>query len=438
MAADWPQWRGPAFNGSSPETGLPAVFSPTENMRWKVAMPGPAGSTPIVQKGKVYVTAAVEADNLVVALCLDAKTGKELWRHAIAEGYRGDDRSNYAGPSPAADDERVVFFAGTGDLVAFTLDGKELWKRNVEKDYGSFAFLWTFSSSPLLHDGRLYLQVLQRDEAFQAHGGLKGNPNGSNDSYLLALNPADGSELWRVTRPSDAISESLEAFSTPVPAVLKGRPELVVAGGDCVSGHDPATGKELWRWGTWNPDKIGHWRLVPSPVTAKDTVLVCAPKGAPVYAVKAGLEGAHTQEEDLAWRSKFRDEDMPSRAWRDVSSDVSTPLFYQGHYYILNGEKQTLACVVPETGEVLWHESLGGRTKIEGSPTGADGKIYVMDHRGDVYVVKADPTKFQLLHKTEMASAGAKDLRASIAIAENSLFIRTADTLWCAGLTEKE
>jgi outer membrane protein assembly factor BamB len=162
-------------------------------------------------------------------------------------------------------------------------------------------------------------------------------------------------------------------------------------------------------------------------------VLACAPKGAPVYAVKGSLKGAHTSEDALAWRSRLDDEDMPSKAYKDVSSDVSTPLFYKGHYYILNGEKQRLACVKPETGEVLWHEDLGGRTKIEASPTGADDKIFVMDHRGEVYVVKADPTQFQLLHRVEMMENNTKDLRSTIAVAGNSLYIRTEDTLYCIG-----
>ena len=177
----------------------------------------------------------------------------------------------------------------------------------------------------------------------------------------------------------------------------------MVAGGDCVTGHDPATGAELWRWGTWNPGHIGHWRLVPSPVTSGETVLACAPKGSPVFAIKGGLTGAHTDESALAWRSKLSDEEMPSKAYKNVSSDVATPVFYQGHYYIVNGEKQTIACVKPGTGEVMWHEPLGGRTKIEGSPSAADGKIFVMDHRGDVYVVRADPAKFEVLCKAEMA-----------------------------------
>ena len=111
----------------------------------------------------IFLTAAVEKDQKVVAMCLDASSGAVKWSKPFADGFRGDSNSNFAGPSPACDGKRVVFFAGTGDLAAFDLDGKELWKRNVQKDYGRFAFLWTFSTSPVLHDGRLYLQVLQRN-----------------------------------------------------------------------------------------------------------------------------------------------------------------------------------------------------------------------------------------------------------------------------------
>jgi len=433
LAADWPHWRGPHFNGSTEAGPLPATFSPTENVRWKASLPGPAGSSPIVVGDSVYLTAALEKEQQVVALCLDAKTGAVKWTAPIAEGFRSDDRSNFAGPSPTSDGQRVVFFAGTGDLASFSLGGQPEWKRNLQKDHGRFAFLWTFSTSPVLHDGRLYLQVLQRDSSFQAHGEQKGEPDQKNESYLLAIDPATGQDLWKVIRPASAVDESLEAFTTPIPATVGGRPELLIAGGDCLTGHNPATGEELWRWGTWNPSKIGHWRLVPSPVTDGQNVLACAPKGAPVYAVKSGLQGAHTDEQALAWRSHLSDEDMPSKDYKDVSSDVSTPLFYQGHYYILNGEKQRLACVKPGTGEVLWHEDLGGRSKIEASPTAADGKIFVMDHRGEVYVVKADPSKFQLLHRIEMMDRNTRDLRSTIAVAHDSLFIRTEDTLFCIG-----
>ena len=108
--------------------------------------------------------------------------------------------------------------------------------------------------------GLCYIQVLQRNVPVQGRGG------DHNESYLLALDPKTGKELWKHIRPSDAVAESLEAFSTPMPYTHPGRAELLITGGDCISGHNPDTGEELWRWGTWNPQKIGHWRLVPSPV----------------------------------------------------------------------------------------------------------------------------------------------------------------------------
>ncbi|MGI8602316.1 MAG: PQQ-binding-like beta-propeller repeat protein [Verrucomicrobiales bacterium] len=438
-AADWPQWRGPHSNGSSQEKGLPDKFSQTENVLWTAPMPGPAGSTPIILGDKAFVTAAVESRQKLVGLCLDANTGAVKWAKDLAEGYKGDDKSNYAGPSPATDGKIVVFFFGNGELIACDLAGKEVWRRNLQKDYGRFAFLWTFSTSPVLHEGKLYMQVLQRNVAFQGWGKQKGEPGGKNESYLLALDPANGKELWHHVRHADAVEESLESFTTPVPAKVGGIEQLLIAGGDALSGHDLASGRELWRWSTWNPDKIASWRLVPSPVVGDNVVLACAPKGSPVYAVKGGLKGSHAGENDgLAWRSPRNDEDMPSNAYKHVSSDVATPLFYKDHFFVLNGERQSLACVKPATGEVLWNQPLGGRTKIEASPTGADDKIFIIDHRGDVYVVKADPAKFELLGKIEMAPPGVKDIRSSIPIANRKLFIRTHDKLFCVGLTAAE
>ena len=152
------------------------------------------------------------------------------------------------------------------------MDGDKLWALNLQKKHGEFAFLWTFSTSPLIHDGVLYMQVLQRDTKVSGRG------SDDNRSYLLALDPKTGKQLWKHYRPAKARSESLEAFSTPMPFSHNGRDEIVIVGGDCLTGHDPKTGKELWRWGTWNPSRIGHWRLVPSPVAGKGVLLACGPK----------------------------------------------------------------------------------------------------------------------------------------------------------------
>ena len=220
-AGNWPNWRGPDYNGSSQGKGIPEKFSPVENLRWQAGLPGPGASTPVVWGENVFVTTTDEKAEKLLGICLDRKTGAERWRKEIGKGFRQDDRSTYAGPSPVTDGERVVFFFGTGDLAAFDFAGKPLWTRQIQADYGSFAFLWTFSSSPVLHGGRLYLQVLQRDTSFEGHGALRGKPGGGNESYLLALDPVTGKEQWKVVRPSDANAESKESFATPMPFPLE-------------------------------------------------------------------------------------------------------------------------------------------------------------------------------------------------------------------------
>lgn len=425
FAENWPNWRGPRFDGSSEETALPEKFSPTENCLWAAPMPGPAASTPVIWEDSVFVTTTHEQEKKLLGLCLDRKTGKVKWEKQIGEGFSQDERSNYAGPSPVTDGKLVVFFFGTGDLAAFTLDGEEKWRRNIQKDYGNFAFMWTFSSSPVLYDGTLYLQVLQRD-TFYGHNAPRGvadaKPAGS---FLLAMDPETGKEKWRKFRASDAQGESLEAFSTPIPWTHNGRSELLIAGGDCITGHDPKTGEELWRWGTWNPEKISHWRLVPSPVAGDGVILACAPKRAPVYAFKAGLSG--TQKDDaLLWVSG---DDVNSQ---HVSSDVSTPLFYKNRFYVMNSDRKSLACVEPKSGKLIWEHRVEGGAKIEASPTGADGKIYFQDHRGTVTVLAAGDEP-KVLHTADFGGRNQRDIRSSISAAHGCLFIRTNDKLYCVG-----
>ncbi|MFN0066381.1 MAG: PQQ-binding-like beta-propeller repeat protein [Limisphaerales bacterium] len=417
VAAPWSNFRGPNFDGSSPEKNLPATFSRTENVAWSAAMPGPSAATPAVWGDRVFVSSTDAAERSVVALAFDRKTGKELWRHKVADGDRRDDRSNFASPSPVTDGQHVWYFYGTGQLVCYTVAGQEVWRRDIQKDHGEFAFLWTFSTSPLLHGGRLYLQVLQRNTPVQGRG-FEDKPN---ESYLLALDPKTGRDLWRHVRPAQAREESLEAFSTPTPFTHNGRAELLVTGGDDITGHDPATGRELWRWGTWNPERITHWRLVPSPVAGSGVVLACGPKGAPIFAVKAGQSGTLT-DAAIAWKSPVR----------ELTTDVSTPAFYDGHFFVVNSDRRLVFKVRPADGGVVWQGELPGRAKVEGSPSLADGKLYVMSHSGDVFVVGAGG-EFKVLHTAAMGEPGDRDLRAGVAVAEGQLFVRTASKLFAIG-----
>ncbi|MEI6432387.1 MAG: PQQ-binding-like beta-propeller repeat protein [bacterium] len=423
-AQDWPHWRGPNHNGATTAKGLPEKFSPSQGVKWTVDLPGPSAATPAIVGDNIYVSSVDEKANALLALCFDRKTGKLKWRQSVGSGYRPanqgevirmDDRSNYASPSPIADTKRVFFFYGNGDLAAFTPGGAKLWARNIQKEYGDFAFGWTFSSSPLLYNGTLYLQILQRDEPVSGRG--KNNA----PSFLLALRPDTGAELWRQERKSDAHMESREAFSSPIPYTHKGRKEIIIAGGDVITGHDPSNGKELWRWGTWNEGhRETYWRLVPSPVAGAGVALVAAPKRQPVYAAKLGGNG-DLGGAGLAWNSDIRG---------PISCDVPTPLFMDGRFYVVSDVRKAVSCVEPETGKILWTTPIPGRSACWSSPTGADGKIYSMNLDGTVFVF--DAATGRLLAENPMAPDGA-DLRSSIAVAYNNLFIRMNDKLYCLG-----
>lgn len=419
VAQDWPHWRGPSYDGSSPVTGLPRSFSKQENVRWRAELPGVGASTPIVVGDRVFLTAIVEDD--LMALCLDRETGETRWSHAAGSGYRPGDgageatrlhpRSNYASPSAVCDGERVVYFFGNGDLVCYDLEGEELWRKNLQKAYGDFNFQWTFSSSPTLWDGRLHFQILQRDEP------VRGIGEEGAESFLLALDVEDGKELYRTVRPSDAVRESLESYATPIPHVgPEGREQLLVVGGDVITAHDPEDGKELWRWGTWNPaHREAWWRVVPSPVAGAGVALACGPKGAPVCAVEVG-------EGELLWKTE--DKRSP------LTSDVPTPLFHDGAFFVLSDERSALSRVDPESGEIAWTQGLPRDVgKWRASPTGADGRVWILSHGGVAMVFDAESG--ELVHRAAMGEEDDDYIRASIAVAHGALFLRTNTSLFC-------
>jgi len=416
LAADnWAQWRGPQFNGSSTELNLPTLWSKTDKVVWKAALPGPSAATPVVWEDTVFISSTDSANDQLLAMAIDRSNGKVKWSHAINKGTRQDSRSDFSSPSPATDGNVVVFFYGNGDLVTYDLTGKELWKRNIQSELGSFAFQWTFSASPLLFEGKLYLQVLQRDTPVRGRGFA----DRKNESYLLAMEPKTGKTIWKQIRPSEANAESHESFATPIPFSYQGQKQILIVGGDDLTGHDPATGKELWRWGTWNPTRIGHWRHVPSPIASEDIILVCAPKRDPIYAVKAGGHG-RMGDNALAW---------VSRETRELSSDVPTPAYYDHDFIILSDVRKALSRVEPKTGKAKWITELPGFEKFEASPLAADGKIYIMNFAGDVVVVDADSGK--ILNEMEMGQDGDDTTRSSIVAAHGQLFIRTNSELYC-------
>ena len=418
FGGDWANWRGPYYNGSTDEKNLPASWSQTEGIAWSADLPGSSAATPIIKEDRIFLS-GIDADrDMLTAMCFDRTNGKQLWRHDIATGIGRDRRSTYAAGSAITDGKLVVFLYGNGELVGFDVGGERKWRRNIEEDYGDFEFLWTYGCSPALVGGQLYVQVLQRDVPVRG----RGMRDKKNESYLLAVNPETGKTLWRHVRPSKARAESFEAFSTPIPFSYKGREELLIAGGDALTGHDPGTGEELWRWETYNPRRVPHWRLVPSPVAGDGVILVCAPKNAPVYAIKAGGTG-ELKDSDIAW---------DSREVREVTTDVPTPAFYDGDFFVLSDLRNSLSRVEPKTGKVKWMIRTPGDSKYEASPLAGDGKIYIINHSGDAAII--DAGNGDVLKVVDMDRASGREVvRASIAAAYGQLYIRTTRKLYCVG-----
>ena len=250
-AEDWPHWRGPARNGVSAEKGLPLRWTAAENIAWKRPLPDRSGATPIVSGRRIFLNVA-EGDALAL-WALDRATGATVWTRPLGGGNTMMRKQNMSSPSPVTDGKTVYVMTGTGILKAFDFDGRELWARDIQKDYGRFGLNWGYASSPLLVGDALYVQVL--------HGMTTDDP-----SYLLRIDAATGKTRWRVERPTDAVRESPDSYTTPALVERGAQREIVVTGGDYVTGHDPATGRELWRAGGLNPDRDSNYRIVASPV----------------------------------------------------------------------------------------------------------------------------------------------------------------------------
>ncbi len=237
-AENWPQWRGPMQNGVSGETNLPVKWSATENIAWKLALPEWSGSTPIVWGDRIFLNVAEKGS--LHLWCIDRVKGVPLWKQHLSGGDHREQKQNMSSPSPVTDGNQVWVMTGTGILKSFDFTGKELWTRDIQKDYGRFGLNWGYGSSPMLYEDSLYVQVL--------HGMRTDAP-----SYVLRISKANGRTIWRVERPTSARSESPDAYTTPALLRYGNTVELVITGADVVTGHDLSTGKELWRANGLNP-----------------------------------------------------------------------------------------------------------------------------------------------------------------------------------------
>lgn len=403
-AENWPQWRGVHNDGISPEKGVPVKWSATDNIAWKLPMPGPAGSTPAVWGGQIFVTTA-NGDNL--ELLAISTAGKELWRAQLGGGNktaRGDE-GNMASASPSTDGKHVWAFVGNGTLACFTVEGVEVWRINVQDKYGKFDIQFGMSSTPVLDQGRLYLQLIHGD----------GNPK-TREAFTVCLDGATGNEVWKQPRPSPAHSENEHSYASPVLYRDGTRAFLLTHGADYIVAHDLADGHELWRsGGIQHKSYNSALRLVSSPVAVPGLIVVPSAKNGPVLGLAPTGQGDITDSKtERLWT---RDSNTP---------DVSSPLVYEGLVYLCR-ENGNLICLDAKTGKEHY-EKPTTRDRHRASPMAADGKIYLSARNGNVTVVKAGP-EFEVLSVNKLEET----ISASPAVSNGRIYIRTFESLWAIG-----
>ena len=397
-AENWPNWRGPTRDGVSSETGLPVEWDTERNIAWKLEMPAWSGSTPVIWEERIFLNVAIDDDNLEL-WALDRADGAILWQRHLSDGNQRQRKQNMSSPSPVTDGERVWVMTGTGILAAFDIDGTPLWRRDIQASYGRFGLNWGYASSPLLYEDALYVPVL--------HGMRTDDP-----SYVLRIDAATGETVWHVERPTLARRESPDSYITPAVLQYDGVTEIVITGGDAVTGHDPETGEELWRADGLNPQREGHYRIVASPVV-HDGVIYAPTRIRPMLALRPGGRG-DVLETHVIWQTN----DGP---------DVPTPVSDGEYLYVVN-DRGIVFVKDAKTGEPVYGPERLRRGTYSASPVLADGKIYVTNENGVTSVFRLGP-EFELLAENDFDDY----CLSSPAISDGQIFIRTTGHLYAIG-----
>jgi outer membrane protein assembly factor BamB len=393
---NWPHWRGPRRDGSSTETKLPVKWTRSENILWRVPLPGEAAATPVVWEDRIFVTSAAGTD--LVLLCIN-KDGKILWQRKAGTGSASakGDEANLAAPSPTTDGKYVWAFFGSGDLVCFDFDGKEIWKTNLQQRYGKFNLYFVMSSSPLLDGNRLYLQLIHTDTAL-----------------VLALDKATGKEIWKHQRFSDARDECKHSYASPF-LYRDGKQEfLLIHGADYITAHRLSDGSEIWRCGGFNPKERYNpsLRFVASPVAVPGLIIVPSAKNGPVLALRPDGKGDITDsKQNYVWKMLSGTPDVPS------------PLIHDGLVYLCR-ENGDLSAIDAKTGQKLYLEHTH-QSRHRASPVYGEGKIYVTSREGVVTVVKAG-RQFEILAQNDLGES----IAASPVLSNGRLYLRSYKALY--------
>ena len=413
----WPGFRGHRGQGIAEGYATPTNWNveASEGVKWKTAIPGLGHSSPAIWGDRLFVTTAIsgkEDVELRVGLygdivpveddtvhrfrvyCLDKNTGEILWKRTCRKTVpkiKRHTKASHANCTPATDGKHVVVFFCTEGLFCYDMEGQRKWRKKLGRlDSGYYLVpkaQWGFGSSPIIHDGVVYVQC-----------------DVQKNSFVAAFNIEDGHELWRTPR------DEVPTWGTPTIHSHGDTLQLIVNGYKHIGGYDARTGKELWRL------RGGGDIPVPTPVVANGLAFITNAHGPkyPMFAIRLEARGDISLE-DGATSNEFVTWSEPRNG-----AYMQTPLVY-GEYLYSCRDSGVLTCYQARTGERVYRQRLGGgRTGFTASPVAANGRIYFTSEDGDVYIVQAGP-EFKVLARNQMGEV----CMATPAISEGTMFFRT-------------
>lgn len=413
---EWNQFRGPTSNGHAKANNLPIDFGPEKNMRWKAEVPGRGWSSPVVAGDQVWVTTAIEIEATgeqkqekmksanvgglsafskvkLKAYCLDRKSGKTIHDKELFDVSNPpliNTLNSFASPTPIIDDNNVYCHFGTfGTICLNRKTGAEVWRNTeyqIDHQTGP-------GSSPLLHNGRLYL-----------------NFDGIDQQFLVALDASSGKQVWKTKRSGQLHSQAdmQKAFATPLMIEIDGQTQLVSPGADWVYGYHPKSGAELWKI------KFGQlgFSNAPQPVAAAGKIVICT-GFTRSQMIAISMKGGRPTDQQIAWRYQ---QQVPC---------MSTPIVIDQLIYFVS-DRGIATCLDIEKGTQKWQHRLGGA--FSSSPIYADGNLFFCNRKGIVFVVEPGDH-----FKQKAANQLDSRIMATPVAVGDSLFIRTEKTLYHFG-----
>jgi len=396
----WPQWRGPTGDSVAAGRSLPTHWSRTENVVWKVALPGRGNSTPAIWKDAVFVTTQQD-ERVLLLLRLDRGTGKVVWQREVGQGTprrtgpvgngRFHEEHNMASPSPITDGRRVWVHFGNGDLACYDFDGRQVWKINLVEKHGPFSIWWGHANSPVIV-GDLLISICVQD------------PKGGGKSYVVAHDKETGQERWLTPRITGATSEPGDSYTTPLVYRRNGRVEVIVFGGNVLDAYDPTDGRRLWQCQAFQGN-----RVISGPTLAGDTVFAVEGMRGKLLAVKVGGE--------VLWK------------YAGSTPDAPTPVAVNGLVFLATNAGVAV-CLDAATGQEVWKERLGNGFRA--TPLVSGNKVYYLTLQGRTVIVEA-ARQFKVVARNDLD----EETHASPAAAGGDLFIRTRLHLYRIGSGKK-